>query len=68
VSEVVEDEEEVISYLHDRSLTPGTVVALAAAPGHQEPLGAESVKLLVDEREVVIADRVAYALWVVPLS
>lgn len=30
VSEVVEDEEELISYLHERGLTPGTTLALAA--------------------------------------
>src|SRR5262245_39924621 len=32
VSEVVEDEEELISYLHDRGLTPGSRLSLAADP------------------------------------
>jgi DtxR family transcriptional regulator, Mn-dependent transcriptional regulator len=68
VSEVVEDEEEVISYLHDRNLTPGTILALAAAPSGREPRGEASVKLQVDAEEVEVAARVAYALWVVPLS
>jgi DtxR family Mn-dependent transcriptional regulator len=69
VSEVVEDEEEVISYLHDRNLTPGTILALQSAPGAPSPPEDEeaSVKLMVEEKEVVVAARVAYALWVVPL-
>jgi DtxR family Mn-dependent transcriptional regulator len=69
VSEVVEDEEEVISYLHDRNLTPGTILALQSAPGASSPPEDKeaSVRLMVDEKEVVVAARVAYALWVVPL-
>ena len=34
VSEVVEDEEEMISYLHDRNLTPGTVLTRIDEPEH----------------------------------
>ncbi len=40
VSEVVEDEEEVISYLHDRNLTPGTILSLAERPSAREYLPA----------------------------
>src|SRR5215831_1251211 len=64
VSEVVEDEEELISYLHDRGLTPGSRLSLAA-----DPDGADSevvVELEVTGRRVTVPARVAHALWVVP--
>jgi DtxR family transcriptional regulator, Mn-dependent transcriptional regulator len=61
VSEVVEDEEELISYLHERGLTPGTVLSLTAfAPA------SSTVDLRVGDRAVTVPERVAYALWVVP--
>ncbi len=61
VSEVVEDEEELISYLHERGLTPGTVLSLTAfAPA------SSTVDLRVGDRTVTVPERVAYALWVVP--
>ena len=67
VSEVVEDEEGVISYLHDRNLTPGTVLCRASEPqypadGHSEA----AVTLTVGEQHLVVTAHVAYALWVVP--
>src|SRR5262249_48940958 len=64
VSEVVEDEEELISYLHDRGLTPGTRLALVAGTDDAEP--SATVTLEFSEREVVVPARVAHALWVVP--
>ncbi len=67
VSEVVEDEEELISYLHDRGLTPGTQVTLAAAPstdGAADRGDGGSVSLLAGERTLSVPARVAYALWV----
>ncbi|MDE3229027.1 MAG: metal-dependent transcriptional regulator [Chloroflexota bacterium] len=63
VSEVVEDEEEMISYLHDRGLTPGAQVTLAAPPPTAES-GEEAVTLLSDGRTLTTPARVAYALWV----
>src|SRR5215469_8105986 len=65
VSEVVEDEEALISYLHDRGLMPGTTVRLQRSPVGDEA----TVDLEVGpQREPVsVADRVAHALWVVPL-
>jgi DtxR family Mn-dependent transcriptional regulator len=60
VSEVVEDEEELISYLHERGLTPGTRVALRALAPERE-----TADLLVDGRTVSVPERVARALWVV---
>jgi DtxR family Mn-dependent transcriptional regulator len=64
VSEVVEDEQELISYLHDRGLTPGTLVRLA----QPVPAGDDDgiVVLHVNGDEVRLPARVAYSLWVVP--
>ena len=65
VSEVVEDEEELISYLHDRGLTPGTRLRLvSASDGGDEA----AVTLLANDNPVTISRHAAYALWVVPLG
>ena len=67
VSEVVEDEEELISYLHDRGLTPGTQVTLAEsalAQAATPQLAETTVALRVGERTLIVPSRVAYALWV----
>jgi DtxR family Mn-dependent transcriptional regulator len=61
VSEVVEDEEELISYLHERGLTPGTRLMLVGAAPDKG-----TVELRVGDRSVTVPERVAYALWVVP--
>lgn len=63
VSEVVENEEELISYLHDRGLTPGTHLRLVRrSEGDDETSYAE---LEVTERRIEVPARVAHALWVV---
>ncbi len=72
VSEVVEDEEELISYLHDRGLTPGTQVTLASEPPAHDPhdphaaseTAEATVELRAGERTLTVPARVAYALWV----
>lgn len=66
ISEVVEDEEALILYLHDKGLTPGTQLTVVAKeddkePGHSEE---ENFKLLVEEREVCISKAVANKIWV----
>lgn len=67
VSEVVEDEEELISYLHDRGLTPGTRLTLVAGGEHAESGSAEGVvTLAVGDRRVEISAYAAHALWVMP--
>ncbi|MGZ3598511.1 MAG: metal-dependent transcriptional regulator [Ktedonobacterales bacterium] len=66
VSEVVEDEEELISYLHDRGLTPGTRLALASAPSATE--SDATVDLSVGDERIPISTHAAYALWVVPVE
>jgi DtxR family Mn-dependent transcriptional regulator len=61
VSEVVEDEEQFISYLHERGLTPGTEVRLAALTPEDG-----TATLHLGEQTVMVPERVAHALWVVP--
>ncbi|MGH2516062.1 MAG: metal-dependent transcriptional regulator [Ktedonobacterales bacterium] len=63
VSEVVEDEEELICYLHDRGLTPGTRLALVATAEHT-PDG--MVELTVGSEPMRVSPQAAHALWVVP--
>ena len=65
VSEVVEDEEEMICYLHDRGLTPGTRLALVS-PASDSPDGL--VELTVGNERMRVSPQAAHALWVVPTS
>jgi DtxR family Mn-dependent transcriptional regulator len=60
ISEVVEDEEELISYLNEKGLKPDHVLRLA---GRAE--AEASVLLNVADREVRIPERVASKIWVV---
>jgi len=60
ISEVVEDEEELISYLDEKGLKPDHVLRLA---GRAE--AEASVLLHVADREVHIPERVASKIWVV---
>jgi len=65
ISEVVEDEEALILYLHEKGLTPGTAVRVighAAAAGTTE----ERFRLAVDSREVSISEHAASKIWVTP--
>src|SRR5689334_5950153 len=64
VSEVVEDEEALIFYMHQKGLTPGTkVTMLAQASETGKP--DDDVKLLVsDEQTVTISKAAASKLWV----
>jgi DtxR family transcriptional regulator, Mn-dependent transcriptional regulator len=66
VSEVVEDEEAIIAYLHDRGLTPGTHLQLVSTSDTPGEDGAEpQTELDVNGQRLEIPTRVAYALWVV---
>jgi DtxR family Mn-dependent transcriptional regulator len=60
ISEVVEDEEELISYLHDKGLMPGKLLRLER---YDEPT--KIVLLRVNEQEVAIPQEVAAKIWVV---
>jgi DtxR family Mn-dependent transcriptional regulator len=66
VSEVVEDEEEMISYLHDRGLTPGTRLTLRAVSAGDS--SERSVTLELRGQPIEVTAHVAYALWVVPAA
>ncbi|HEX6543090.1 MAG TPA: metal-dependent transcriptional regulator [Ktedonobacterales bacterium] len=65
VSEVVEDEEAMIAYLHDRGIVPGTQLALVSAP--PQPDDSDALLALADGSHLTVPARVAYALWVVPV-
>src|SRR5436305_1712299 len=66
ISEVVEDEEALILYLHDKGLTPGTRLTVLAKEDESESvdLQEENFKLLVEGREVWISKAVASKIWV----
>jgi DtxR family Mn-dependent transcriptional regulator len=67
ISEVVEDEEALIRYLHDKGLTPGTqltVIALTRDNGSEQNDSSNSVTLRLEDREVSISQAVASKLWV----
>ncbi|HEU5347983.1 MAG TPA: metal-dependent transcriptional regulator [Ktedonobacterales bacterium] len=63
VSEVVEDEEAMIAYLHDRGIIPGTQLSLISGP--LQPDESDAILALQDGLRLTIPARVAYALWVV---
>jgi DtxR family Mn-dependent transcriptional regulator len=60
ISEVVEDEEALILYLHEKGLTPGTLLTVLTPVGE----GEEQFMLQVGEREVSISKAVADKIWV----
>ena len=66
ISEVVEDEEALILYLHDKRLTPGTQLTVLAKEDERDSvdLQEENFKLLVEGREVCISKAVASKIWV----
>lgn len=74
VSEVVEDEEALILYMHEKGLTPGTQLVMQS---HLNDISAEdiplepatlneNVMLAADDRAVTISTMAASKLWVVP--
>ena len=62
ISEVVEDEEALILYLHEKGLTPGTRLTVIAHEGVDEH--GEDFKLEVEGREVYISRASAVKIWV----
>ncbi len=63
ISEVVEDEEALILYLHEKGLTPGTQLTVQGLD-EEEHDGKENVRLQVNEHEVCISKAVAAKIWV----
>jgi DtxR family transcriptional regulator, iron-dependent repressor len=66
ISEVVEDEEALILYLHDKGLTPGTQLTVLDKEDERESVDPqdENFKLLVEGSEVCISKAVASKIWV----
>ena len=76
ISEVVEDEEALILYMHEKGLTPGTQLMVLAQAPDENTMGQENesavadneVKLLAREHIVNISAFAASKLWVVPME
>ena len=64
ISEVVEDEEALILYLHEKGLTPGTQLIVLTQDSHSTDEQDESFKVQVEGREVSINKTVAAKMWV----
>jgi DtxR family Mn-dependent transcriptional regulator len=64
ISEVVEDEEALILYLHDKGLTPGTRLSVLAHGGTAGNEEYEAFEILVEGREVSISKGAAAKIWV----
>jgi DtxR family Mn-dependent transcriptional regulator len=66
ISEVVEDEEALILYLHEKGLTPGTQLTVLAHDGESKLVNEqdENFRLQVKEREVCISKATAAKIWV----
>lgn len=61
VSEVVEDEEEIIHMLHERGLTPGTAITW-------EAVGSNDGVVHLGDGDLPFPRALAYALWVIPAT
>lgn len=65
ISEVVEDEEALILYLHEKGLTPGTrLIVLGLDDRGNGDQHEEDFRLQVEDREVRISKVVAAKIWV----
>jgi DtxR family Mn-dependent transcriptional regulator len=66
ISEVVEDEEALILYLHEKGLTPGTTLTVQSIDDASEDSEnwTEAFQLQVDGRDVCISKAVATKIWV----
>jgi DtxR family Mn-dependent transcriptional regulator len=66
ISEVVEDEEALILYLHEKGLTPGTQLTALAQDGESKLVKEqdENFRLQIKEREVCISKAIAAKIWV----
>jgi DtxR family transcriptional regulator, Mn-dependent transcriptional regulator len=64
ISEVVEDEEGLILYLHEKGLTPGTQLKVLSQDTKDAQNQDENVRLQVRDREVAISKVSAPKIWV----
>lgn len=69
ISEVVENEEELIRYLHDKGLTPGTqLTMLAPSPAVSDSSSQTLCRLQVGAQEISIDHAVSTKIWVTLLN
>lgn len=64
ISEVVEDEEALILYLHEKGLTPATKLTVLTQDGESGDENMESFKVQAEGREVCISKAAAAKIWV----
>ena len=64
ISEVVEDEEALILYLHEKGLMPGTQLTILSYESSDAQNQSENVNLLVAGREVSVSRASAAKIWV----
>jgi DtxR family transcriptional regulator, Mn-dependent transcriptional regulator len=64
ISEVVEDEEALILYLHEKGLTPGTQLTVLSSGNQHEEEHEEDFTLQVAAHNVFISKTVAAKIWV----
>lgn len=64
ISEVVEDEEGLILYLHEKGLTPGTQLVVLPAESTHEDADEEHFTVAVDGQPVSISKAAASKIWV----
>lgn len=64
ISEVVEDEEALIHYLHDKGLTPGTELTMLVSPEAARQSGDSTCHLQVGAQEISISKEVPAKIWV----
>lgn len=64
ISEVVEDEEALVLYMHEKGLTPGTQITVLAPDDPSGEEQKENFMLQVDRHEVYISKSSAAKIWV----
>lgn len=64
ISEVVENEEALIHYLHDKGLTPGTELTMLVPPDAAEDAHDPDCHLQVGGQEVTISTAIPAKIWV----
>ncbi len=64
LSEVVEDEQALVLYMHDKGLTPGTQLTVLAQSNTGAEEQEENFRLQIDEYEVYISKASAAKIWV----
>ncbi len=64
ISEVVEDEEALVLYMHEKGLTPGTQITVLAPDDPSGEEQEENIMLQVDRHEVYISKSSAAKIWV----